>query len=86
MVSGSLALIFAVLKLQRVAGQQPREGTKSCRMGKNSVHESIRLFVHPYVPPLASPQTSLAAPQTPLAGPMTPLIGPMTPLASPQPL
>ena len=45
MVSGSLAL--HVVKLQRVAGQQPQEGTKSSRMGKSlmimPVHPSIHL-------------------------------------------
>ena len=41
-----LPCFFAVLKSQRVAGQRPREGTKSCRMGRNSVRLSIRPFVH----------------------------------------
>ena len=36
-----------------VFGQRPRQGTKSCRMGRNSVHPSVRLFV----PPVASPKT-----------------------------
>ena len=42
-------------------GQRPREGTKSYRMGRNSVRPSIRL---PVRPPLADPQTLLAGPQT----------------------
>ena len=41
MVRGSLALPFAVVKSQRVAGERPLEGTKSCRMGKNSVRPLI---------------------------------------------
>ena len=36
-----------VVKSQRVAGQRPRQGTKSCRMGRNSVRPSV----HPYVRP-----------------------------------
>ena len=38
-----------VVKLQRVAGQRPRQGTKSCRMGKNSVRPSVRPYVRPSV-------------------------------------
>ena len=54
-----------------VFGQRPRQGTKSCRMGRNSVRTSIRPSVRPSVPPLAGPQTLLADPQTLLAGPQT---------------
>ena len=43
-----LPCFFAVLKSQRVAGQQPREGTKSCRMGRNSVRPSVHPLVHPW--------------------------------------
>ena len=50
---------FDVVKLPRVAGQRPQQGTKSCRMGRNSVHP----YVHP--PHL------LTGPQAPLAGPLT---------------
>ena len=70
-----LPCFFAVLKSQRVAGQRPREGTKSCRMGRNSVRPSIRTSV---LPPLAGPHTLLACPQTPPAGPQTLLAGPQT--------
>ena len=59
---------FDVLKSQRVAGQRPQQGTKSCRMGRNSVRPSARPSVRP---PLAGPQTLLADPQTLLAGPQT---------------
>ena len=37
-----LPCFFDEMKLQRVAGQQPQQGTKSCRMGRNSVCPSIR--------------------------------------------
>ena len=33
--------------LKRVAGQRPQQGTKSCRMGRNSVLPYVRLSVHP---------------------------------------
>ena len=69
-----------VVKSQRVVGQRLRQGTKSCRIGRNSVRPSVR----PSVPPLASPQTLLAGPQTPPAGPQTLLAGPQTLPASPQ--
>ena len=35
-----LHCFFDVVKSQKVAGQQPRQGTKSCRMGRNSVRPS----------------------------------------------
>ena len=37
-----LPCFFDVVKSQRVAGQRPRQGTKSCRMGRNSVSLYIR--------------------------------------------
>ena len=37
---------FDVVKSQKLAGQRPRQGTKSCRMGRNS---SIRLSSHPSI-------------------------------------
>ena len=37
-----LPCFFDVVKSQKVAGQQPRQGTKSCRMGRNSVYLSAR--------------------------------------------
>ena len=78
-------------------GQRPREGTKSCRMGRNFVRTSIRTYVRTYVRPpgyLSDPsvwpsepsaglQIPLAGPQIPLAAPQTPLAGPQTPLACP---
>ena len=55
---------FAVMKLQRVAGQRPREGTKSCRMGRNSVRPSVHPSVCPYiVPSMGLPKGSEAAGQ-----------------------
>ena len=57
-----------MMKLQRIAGQRPQQGMKSCRMGRNSVRPSICPSV---CPPLAGPQTLLADPQTLLAGPQT---------------
>ena len=35
-----LPCLFDVVKSQNVAGQRPRQGTKSCRIGRNSVHPS----------------------------------------------
>ena len=74
-----------------VFGQRPRQGTKSCRMGRNSVRPSIRPSICPSVPPLAclktllaGPQTLLAGPQAPPASPQTPPAGLQTPLAGPQ--
>ena len=43
-----LPCFFALLKSQKVAGQRPQQGTKSCRMGRNSVCP----YVHPPVRPL----------------------------------
>ena len=37
-----LPCLFDVVKCQRVEGQWPRQGTKSCRMGRNSVRPFIR--------------------------------------------
>ena len=37
-----LPCVFDVVNSQRVARQRPQQGTKSCRMEKNSVHPSIR--------------------------------------------
>ena len=41
-----LPCLFDVVKSQNVAGQRPRQGTKSCRMGRNSVHLSTHTTVH----------------------------------------
>ena len=49
-------------------GQRPQQGTKSCKMGRNSVCLSIRPSIRP---PLAGPQTLLAGLQTLLTGPQT---------------
>ena len=57
-------------KSHLVFGQRPQQGTKSCRLGRNSVCMSDHLSIHP-PPPLAGPQTLLAGPQTMLAGPRT---------------
>ena len=45
-----------VVKSQRVAGQRPRQGTKSCRMGRNSVHPYVRTSIHPFICPLSRGQ------------------------------
>ena len=37
----SLPCFFEVLKSQKVAGHQSQQGTKSCRMWRNSVHLSV---------------------------------------------
>ena len=67
-----LPCFFDAVESHRVAGQRPRQGTKSCRMGRNSVRLSARPSIRPSIrPPLASPQTLLADPQTLLAGPQT---------------
>ena len=47
-VSGSPALLLDVVKSQSVAGQRPRQGTKSCRMGRNSVRPSVHPSIHPF--------------------------------------
>ena len=46
-----LPCFIDVIKSQRVAGQQPRQGTKSCRMGRNSVRTYVRPSVRPPVHP-----------------------------------
>ena len=47
-----------------VFGQWPREGTKSCRIGRNYACTFVRLFVHLSVSlfTLAGPQTLLGSP------------------------
>ena len=57
-----LPCFFDVVKSQRVAGQRPRQGTKSRRRGRNSFCPPVRPSVCP--PLLAGPQTLLAGPQT----------------------
>ena len=42
-----LPCFFDVVKSQKVAGQRPQQGTKSCRMGRNSVHPSARPSARP---------------------------------------
>ena len=42
-----LPCLFDVVKSQKVAGQRPQQGTKSCRMVRNSVRPSVRPFAHP---------------------------------------
>ena len=55
-------------------GQRPQQGSKSCRMGRNS----IRLYVHPSVRPPSDPT---GGPSDPAGGPSAPLAGPQTPPA-----
>ena len=38
-----LPCFFDVVKSQGVAGQRPRQGTKSCRMGRNSARLYIKV-------------------------------------------
>ena len=78
--------------------QGPRQVTKSCRLGRNSVHMSIHtcprgLPVRPSGPSdkpsgpsvrLSGPQARLASPQAPLSGPQALLAGPKAPLAGPK--
>ena len=47
-----LPCFFHVVKSQKVAGQRPRQGTKSCRMGRNSRRPYVRPSVCPSVCPL----------------------------------
>ena len=46
-----LPCFFDVVKSHRVAGQRPRQGTKSCRMGRNSVRPSVRPSARPSIRP-----------------------------------
>ena len=41
-----LPCFIDVVKSQKVAGQRPQQGTKSCRMGRNSVRPYIRPSIH----------------------------------------
>ena len=41
-----LPCLFDVVKSQNVAGQRPRQGTKSCRMGRKSVLRSEYTFFY----------------------------------------
>ena len=43
-----LPCFFDVVKSQTVAGQRPQQGTKSCRMGRNSVRPSVHPSNHPF--------------------------------------
>ena len=54
-----LPCFFDVLKTQRVAGQRPQQGKKSCRMGRNSVRLSIRQPIRPYTHPSFGQSTHL---------------------------
>ena len=78
-----LTCCFDVVNTRRVAGQQLQEGSKFCRMGKNTVHRYVCTYIHTSIhpPPLAGPQPLLEGPQTPLACPKTPLAGPQMPPA-----
>ena len=79
-------IFFFLFFILSIFGQRPRQGTKSCRMGSNSVCPYVRTSVRASVPPLADPQTLLAGPQTPPAGPQTLPASPQTPPAGPQTL
>ena len=46
-----LPCFFDVVKSQKVAGQRPRQETKTCRMGKNSVRPSIPPPISPCICP-----------------------------------
>ena len=41
-----LPCFFDVVKSQKVAGQWPQQGRKSCRMGSNFILPSIHPFIH----------------------------------------
>ena len=43
----SLPCFFEVTELQKVVGQRPQQGTKSCRMGRNSVRPYVHLSICP---------------------------------------
>ena len=64
-----LPCLFDVVKSQNLAGQRPRQGTKSCRMGRNSVRPSVlpsvRLSFRPFVCPSVRPSVthSLSSPK-----------------------
>ena len=45
----SVISLVIFVDVAAVFGQRPRQGTKSCRMGRNSV----RTYIRPSVPPLA---------------------------------
>ena len=56
MVSGTLAPLYLVCgRSWAVAGQRPRQGMKSSRMGRFSVRPSVRLSVRPSVRPSVPP-------------------------------
>ena len=44
-----LPCYFDVLKSHKVAGQRPQQGTKFCRIGRNSVCLSVHPSVHPSI-------------------------------------
>ena len=46
-----LPCFFDVEKSRGVAGQRPQQGTKSCRMGRNSVRPSVHPSICPHVHP-----------------------------------
>ena len=43
----TLPCFFDVVKSQKVAGQRPRQGTKSCRIGRHSVRSYVHLSICP---------------------------------------
>ena len=51
---------------QRVAGQRPQQGMKSCRMGRNCVRPYIRMSIHP---PSSWPSNPSSRPSDPSSWP-----------------
>ena len=43
-----LSCFFDVVKSQKVVGQRPQQGTKSCRMGSNSIRPSVCPSAYPF--------------------------------------
>ena len=76
-----LPCFFDVVKSQTVAGQRPRQGTKSCRMGRNSVRPSVCPSVRPSIrpsfrlPPSGWPSDPAGWPSDPSSWPSDPLYG-----------
>ena len=80
-----LPCFFNDVKSQGVTGQRPRQGTKSCRMERNSVRPFVCPSIHlagPQTPPAGS-QTLPDRPQTPPAGPSILSAGSQAPTAIP---
>ena len=72
-----LPCFFDVVKSQRVAGQRPRQGTKFCRMGRNSVRTYVRTSALP--PPSGWPSDPAGLPPDPSSWPSDPAGWPSDP-------